>query len=64
MTPETLKHWRERLSLSQIAASRTIGCCRKTWQNWESGRTKIPNHLALALAAMERDIRTNKEKAI
>jgi DNA-binding transcriptional regulator YiaG len=61
MTPETLKHWRERLSLSQVAAAATLGCCRKTYQNWERGRTKIPGHLVLALAAMERDMTSQKQ---
>ncbi len=64
MTPETLKAWRERLGLSQIAAAGILGCCLKTWWNWEHGRSKIPGHLALALAAMERDIQTNKEQRL
>lgn len=53
MTPQSLKGWRERLRITKIKAARKLEIGRNTYARYESGEVKIPEHIALACAAIE-----------
>jgi len=53
MTAKELAAWRKRLGLSQAAAAELIGCSRRGFQMWESGKNAIPKNIALAIAAIQ-----------
>lgn len=40
--------WRARLKLNKVEASAALGIGRKTLASYESGKTKIPRHIALS----------------
>lgn len=52
MTSADFAAWRKRLRLSQAAAASTLGCGRRSVQNWESGASRVPYYIALACAAV------------
>ena len=49
MTPADLKAIRESYQLSQADFARLLRIDRRTWYNWESGRTEPP---AIAITAL------------
>lgn len=66
MTPETLKRWRARLSLTQEGASEALGVPVGTYRGWESAderRQARPAHsrlVGLACAAVSADLKPVK----
>lgn len=56
MTAAELLKWRQRLGISQIKAAELIGCSRRGYQMWESGKSDIPKSIALAIAAIQFDL--------
>lgn len=52
MTGEDLIKWREGRKMSQLSASRALGCSRTAYIRWEAGEKKIPHYIALACAAI------------
>lgn len=39
--PEAVKAWRAGKGLTQKAAAALVGVTMRTWQNWESGSTRV-----------------------
>lgn len=54
--PVTLIQWRERMGYSQRDAAEAVGCSRRAWMMWESGQTRVPRYIGLALAALALDM--------
>lgn len=52
MTPATFRAWRKRLAYTQSQAAAALGVSLRTVQEWEGGRTAIPNLAPLACAAV------------
>lgn len=52
MTANDLIELRQRFHWSQIEAARKLGCSARSIANWESGKTTIPDSIALAAAAV------------
>lgn len=56
MTSDDLKHWRITRVLSQAEAAKRIGCSRRGYQRWESGKSPIPKYIAMAVAAVSMNL--------
>lgn len=63
MTPEQLKQWRHglksqagRRNCSQAEAARRLNTPRRTYEDWEAGKRRIPGMLGLACAAVVREL--------
>jgi DNA-binding XRE family transcriptional regulator len=52
MTPATLFSWRTRLGLNKTEAAKALGLSRNGYDYYETGRYRIPLHVALACAAI------------
>lgn len=52
--------WRTRLNLNKVQASAALGIARHTLDNYESGKTKIPRHIALACQAIAKGLKPMK----
>ena len=52
MTPASLKAWRERMSWHKSQASSALGLSPNGYAAYESGKNRIPLHIALACAAI------------
>ncbi len=52
MAPERLKAWREGLNLSKTDLALKLGMSRNVVIKWEDGRSKIPDAIAYACAAI------------
>lgn len=49
MTPDDLRHARQRLGLSQAKLGRLLGLSSQSVYMWEAGKTRLPPWLPLAL---------------
>ena len=58
MTPDELKAWRARVSLSQSQLAHALNVHTMTISKWERGSGGIPPFLDLALESLERRRRT------
>ena len=56
MTPETLTRWRMSLGLSRADACKQLGIAPNTWTKYQEGRTTIPRYIALACAAISKNL--------
>ncbi|WP_094183569.1 helix-turn-helix domain-containing protein [Bradyrhizobium canariense] len=54
MTGQELRFWRDELALTQEQAGALLDVTRVTIQNWERGRTTVPEPVALACAFLFR----------
>jgi len=52
MTAAELIKLRERLNWSQAEAARKLGCSARSIVNWEKGKHRIPDNIALAVSAV------------
>lgn len=53
MAKDEFKSWRKRLSLTQAEAAKRIGISRRTVQDYEAGKWKVPHYIELACEAIE-----------
>ena len=58
MTKEDLKTARQRLNLTAKAMAEKLNTPKRTYENWELGRTKIPGVVFAAIGFMEKLERT------
>ena len=56
MTGAQLRKWRLERRLSQEAAALRIGCSRRSIQLWESKTNKVPDYIAMAIAAANKNL--------
>lgn len=47
-----LTAWRERMGYNKREAAAAIGCSRHAWNCWESGASRVPRYVGLALSAL------------
>ncbi len=52
MTPATLYMHRKALGLKRAQLARALGLAEQTFRNYETGVTRIPRYVALAIAAL------------
>lgn len=45
ITPEQVRAARAAAGLTQAAAAEMVHCARRTWQDWEAGKRKMPRGL-------------------
>lgn len=56
VSPETLRHLRRRLRLSQTRFGKRLGVTRATVARWEAGVVRIPYAASLLIAAWEEEV--------
>lgn len=56
MTQHHMKTWRTNRGWSLQTAADALGCAKRTIQAYESGRSRIPRYIALAIAAIQHDL--------
>lgn len=56
MTPASLAAWMARQKLNKVETAAALGIARTTLDRYLDGRTEIPKLVALACAAVARDI--------
>lgn len=59
---EALRAWREALGLTQSAAAEEIGCGRRSWQQWETGKSPVPKYILLATMGVTLALASGRKK--
>jgi len=56
VTPDQIRDWRARLSITQREAAERLGLSLRGYQKYESGEAAIPRSIELACAAIAQGI--------
>lgn len=62
MNSQELIDLRKRFGWSQTEAAERLGCSKRSIVNWESGKHKIPESIALAASAASRKLQAYGKK--
>ena len=56
MTPASLSAWMARQKLNKVEAASALGIARSTLDRYLAGETEIPRYIALACAAVAKEL--------